>query len=225
MFVFLSTVTFLYMLFIIVIKLLGKSALAQLTPHDFGAIIFLSYLAFGAIKIDNLFQAIMGIIIVTFLHLLITKLSLLNKLNPFILGHPTLLIKHGNILFKNLKESRYPIAELLSNLRVAGYPNVSDIEYAILEANGSISILPKRELIPLTPKDIHMDVAYASLPVAVIVDEQIQYDNLKLIHKNVDWLKKELKAKGFDTIKGIAFASVQEIDGSFAISLKNEKSP
>ncbi len=53
----------------------------------------------------------------------------------------------------------------------------------------------KRELIPLTPKDIHMDVPYAGLPVAVIVDEQIQYDNLKLIHKNVDWLKKRIKSK------------------------------
>lgn len=212
-------------MFLIATKLLGKSALAQLTPHDFGAIIFLSYLAFGAIKIDNSWQAIMGMIVITCLHLFITKLSLLNKLNRFILGHPTLLIKHGNILFENLKESRYPIAELLSNLRVAGYPNVSEIEYAILEANGAISILPKRELAPLTPKDIHMDVEYAGLPIVVIVDEQIQYDNLKLIHKNENWLRKELKAKGFENIKNIAFASVQETDGSFTISLKNKKSP
>ncbi len=66
------------------------------------------------------------------------------------------------ILFlRTYKKSRYPIAELLSNLRVAGYPSVHEIEYAILEANGAISILPKRELVPLTPKDLNIEVKYA----------------------------------------------------------------
>ncbi|MDM5154242.1 DUF421 domain-containing protein [Bacillus sp. DX1.1] len=223
MIVFLCNVTFFFLLFIVSIKLLGKSALAQLTPHDFGAIIFLSYLAFSAIPIDGALQGIFGMIVITCLHLFITKLSLLNKLNRFILGNPTILIKHGNILFENLKQSRYPIAELLSNLRVAGYPSVDEIEYAILEANGAISIFPKRELVPLTPKDMNMDVEYTGLPIAVIVDEHIQYDNLKLIHKNEDWLRQELQARGFEDIKDIAFASVQETDGSFTVSLK--KSP
>ncbi len=62
-------------------------------------------------------------------------------------------------------------------------PSVHEIEYAILEANGAISILPKRELVPLTPKDLNIDVKYAGLPIALIVDSQIQYDNLKLIHR------------------------------------------
>ncbi|MDZ5609961.1 DUF421 domain-containing protein [Bacillus pseudomycoides] len=225
MIAFLCNVTFFFLLFIIAIKLLGKSALAQLTPHDFGAIIFLSYLAFQAIPVDGIWQGIVGMIVITCLHLFITKLSLLNKLNRFILGQPTILIKHGNILFENLKQSRYPIAELLSNLRVAGYPSINEIEYAILEANGAISILPKRELVPLTPKDIHMNVKYSGLPIALIVDAHIQYDNLKLIHKNEKWLRNELLKKGLEDIKNIAFASVQETDGSFTISLKNKKSP
>lgn len=72
---------------------------------------------------------------------------------------------------------------------------------------------------------MHIDVKYAGLPIALIVDTQIQYDNLKLIHKNEKWLRKELLEKGFEDIKNIAFASVQETEGSFAISLKNKKSP
>lgn len=168
--------------------MLGKSALAQLTPHDFGAIIFLSYLAFQAIPVSGALQAFLGMVVITCLHLILTKLSLFNKLNRFILGHPIILIKHGDIIFENLQKSRYPIAELLSNLRVAGYPSVHEIEYAILEANGAISILPKRELVPLTPKDLNIDVKYAGLPIALIVDSQIQYDNLKLIHKDEKWL-------------------------------------
>ncbi len=113
---------------------------------------FLSYLAFQAIPVSGALQAFLGMVVITCLHLILTKLSLFNKLNHFILGHPIILIKHGDIIFENLQKSRYPIAELLSNLRVAGYPSVHEIEYAILEANGAISILPKRELVPLTPK-------------------------------------------------------------------------
>lgn len=71
---------------------------------------------------------------------------------------------------------------------------------------------------------MNIDVKYAGLPIALIVDSQIQYDNLKLIHKDEKWLYKELKEKGITNIKNVAFASVQEIDGSFAISLKNRKS-
>ncbi|MEC2799955.1 DUF421 domain-containing protein, partial [Bacillus thuringiensis] len=74
--------------------------------------------------------------------------------------------------------------------------------------------------VPLTPKDLNIDVKYAGLPIALIVDSQIQYDNLKLIHKDEKWLYKELKEKGITNIKNVAFASVQETDGSFAISLK-----
>ncbi|MDI6674842.1 DUF421 domain-containing protein [Bacillus wiedmannii] len=220
MLLFLCNVSFFFILFLLSLKMLGKSALAQLTPHDFGAIIFLSYLAFQAIPVSGALQAFLGMFVITCLHLLLTKLSLLNKLNRFILGHPIILIKHGDIIFENLQKSRYPIAELLSNLRVAGYPSVHEIEYAILEANGAISILPKRELVPLTPKDLNIDVTYAGLPIALIVDSQIQYDNLKLIHKDEKWLYKELKEKGITNIKSVAFASVQETDGSFAISLK-----
>ena len=71
---------------------------------------------------------------------------------------------------------------------------------------------------------MNIDVKYAGLPIALIVDSQIQYDNLKLIHKDEKWLYKELKEKGITNIKNVAFASVQETDGSFAISLKNKKS-
>ncbi len=91
-------------------------------------------------------------VVITCLHLLLTKLSLFNKLNRFILGHPIILIKHGDIIFENLQKSRYPIAELLSNLRVAGYPSVHEIEYAILEANGAISILPKKRTCTINSK-------------------------------------------------------------------------
>lgn len=218
MFVFLVKLIFLFIVFILAVKLLGKSALAQLTPYDFGAIIFLSYLAFESIKVEGVLEGIIGIIVITCVHLFISKLSLLNWLNPFIIGNPTILIKHSKIIYENLRKSRYSLAELLSTLRAAGYPDIQDIDYAILEANGEISILPKKELVPITPKDLHMKVKYNGLPIAVVIEGKVQKHNLKLINKNEEWLKQELKAKGYHQMKEIFYASVRDTNHSLTVN-------
>ena len=80
----------------------------------------------------------------------------------------------------------------MSGLRTARYP---DIEYAILEATGEISILSREELVPVTPKDLHKKVEYHGFPIAVVIEGKVQKRNLKLINKNEEWLKQELKAK------------------------------
>jgi len=103
-FIFLVKLICLFIVFILAVKLLGKSALAQLTPYDFGAIIFLSYLAFGSIKVAGVMEGIIGIIVITCVHLFISKLSLLNWLNRFIIGNPTILIKHSKIIYKFKKK-------------------------------------------------------------------------------------------------------------------------
>ena len=216
--IFLVKLIFIYIVFIVAVKILGKSALAQLTPHDFGAILFLSYLAFGSIKIKGVMEGIIGIIVITCVHLVISKLSLLNWLNPFIIGKPTILVKHGKIIYKNLRKNRYPLSELLSNLRTARYPDIQDIEYAILEATGEISILPRKDLVPITPKDLHLKVEYRGLPIAVVIEGKVQKRNLKLINKNEEWLKEELKAKGYHQIKDIFYASVRDTDNSLTIN-------
>ncbi|MFT0803467.1 DUF421 domain-containing protein [Bacillus swezeyi] len=211
----------LFLVFILAVKLLGKSALAQLTPYDFGAIIFLAYLAFGPIKIDGVKEGIIGMVVITVVHLLISRLSLFNWLNSLIIGRPTILIKHSKIIYQNLKKSRYSLAELLSNLRASGYPDIKDIEYAILEANGEISILPKKELIPVTRKDLHIKTEYSGLPIAVVIEGKVQRQNLKLLNKDEKWLKNELKAKGYGRIQDVFYASVRDTDHSFTINTKD----
>ncbi|MFN2743993.1 MULTISPECIES: DUF421 domain-containing protein [Bacillus] len=221
MFVFVAKLILLFLIFILAVKLLGKSALAQLTPYDFGAIIFLAYLAFAPIKIKGVHEGIIGIAVITIVHLIISKLSLFNWLNDFIIGKPTILIKHSKVIYSNLKKSRYSLAELLSNLRASGYPDIQDIEYAILEANGEISILPKKDLIPVTPKDLHIKTDYSGLPIALIIEGKVQKHNLTLINKDEDWLKKELKEKGYDNIHEIFYASVRDTDHSLTVNMIN----
>ncbi|RYM05168.1 DUF421 domain-containing protein [Sporolactobacillus sp. THM7-7] len=222
MLLFLGKLILLFLIFIAAVKSLGKSALAQLTPHDFGAIIFLAYLAFAAIKVDKVTQSILGVIVLTCTHILISKLNLINWFNNMLIGSPTILITKGQIMYQNLKKSRYPLSELLSSIRAAGYPELKDIEYAILEPNGEISVLPKKASAPVTPKDLKLNIEPPGLPITVIIDGRVQHQNLELLHKDEQWLIQALKEKGHYSIKDILYASVRNTDLQLTVMTKEE---
>ncbi|MCQ6274845.1 DUF421 domain-containing protein [Bacillus sp. V3B] len=221
MLIFLGQLILLFSIYILGIRFLGRSALAQITPHDFGAIIYLAYISFGPLKIDTISKALIGIIVVISLHLVIGRLTLVNKINRFIIGEPIILIKHGKLIPSHLKKARYPLIELLAALRSSGYPEIQDIHYAILESNGGVSILPKREVAPITPHDLKVEIPYDEIPISVIVEGRIQEKNLKLLHKDKVWLKTELEKKGYRQLKDIFFATVSDKKHRLNVYLKD----
>lgn len=221
---FIVKLVFLFLFLILITRLLGKSMIAQLTPHDLITIFFLSYLAFQPIKADKIFEVVVGMVTIGGSYILISKMSLLQLFSHLIIGEPTILIKHGKIVKENLKKSRFSLMELLSTIRTAGYPNIDDIEYAILEPNGNISVLPKEEFSPVTPsmlKDFHIETRYKGLPIAVIIEGKIHNKNLKLINKNKEWLLEKIKAKGYTDIDKVFFATVEDKDYALNIFEEN----
>lgn len=221
MLLFLGQLVLLFSVYILGVRFLGKSALAQITPHDFGAIIFLAYISFGPIEIDTMEKALIGIIVVVSVHLLIGRLTLVNKINRLIIGEPIILIKNGNLIPSHLKKTRYPLIELLAALRSSGYPDINDIQYAILESNGKISILPKKEVAPITPHDLNIEVSHDEIPISVIVEGKFQEKNLKLLHKDKAWLQTELEKKGYKNLKEIFFATVSDENHILNVYLKD----
>lgn len=213
-----------FVLYIIVIRLLGKSALAQLTPHDFAALFFLAYVAFQPIKIETYWQSFIGIIGIGVTHLFISKLTLNNRIKHWIIGEPTVLVRHGKILPNNLRKSHFSLSELLSVLRTSGHAHVASIEYAFLEPNGDVSVIPKREYAAVTPADLHLEKDYEGIPIAVIVEGVIQKRNLQLINKEVTWLEEMLHERGFNNIHDIFFAYCLENDDALEVMLY-EQSP
>ncbi|QST00630.1 DUF421 domain-containing protein [Pontibacillus sp. ALD_SL1] len=218
MFNFLPPLLLIFVLYILVVRLLGKSALAQLTPHDFAALFFLAYVAFQPIQIDTYFQSLIGIIGIGLTHYALSRMSLMDGIKHFIIGQPTVLIRHGVILPENLKKSRFSLVELLSVLRTSGHPRVKEIEYAFLEPNGDISVIPKRESAPLTPADMGMELPYQGIPLSVIVEGKVQHRNLSLIEKDETWLLEQLNKQNYTSTLPIFFAYVLDGDTSIHIS-------
>ncbi|QGH35025.1 DUF421 domain-containing protein [Gracilibacillus salitolerans] len=212
MLLFIGQIIILFIIYVVAIRILGKIALAQLTPHDFGAVFFLAYILFGSLEIDGITQSVVGVITIILLYLTISKLSLWNKLDKLLIGDSTFLVRDGKINIDSLRKSHFTLLELLATIRNAGYFDISEVDYAILEPNGKISILPKKDKVSLTPGHLGLSTEDRGLPIIVIMEGEIQHNNLSIMDKNELWLKKELISKGYDQIDKILFATVRDKD-------------
>lgn len=217
MLLYIGKVILLFTISIVVIRFMGKAALAQLTPHDLTAIIFLATLAVNPLLSEKIGRSVAGIIIVMILHILFSRLALFHLLNRLLIGQPTILIKRGKIMKTNLRRSRYSLIELLATLRAGGYPDINDVEYAILEPTSEISIVPMKHASSVTPRDLNLKTEYQGLPISVIVEGKVQHQNLNIIGKDEQWLKEELQAAGHKNIKDIFYAAIKDSDHSLII--------
>ena len=194
----------------LVTKLIGKKQVSQLSLFDF--VIGISIGNFAAEMTINLeSEELYGIIAVllfggiAYLVSVGTMKSI--KLRRFFMGSPTILIEHGKILQDNFYKVKYDINDMLEQCRVNGYFDISEIDYAIVEANGELSILAKSEYLPVNRNDMKLKVSKNGLCANVIIDGKVMYNNLKKIKKDEKWLNKELRLKGKD-ISDIILATV-----------------
>ena len=108
-------------------------------------------------------------------------------------GKSTMLIDKGKILEFNLKKQRYPVEELIEQLRVAGYPNIMDVDYAILETSGEVSVIPKREKNGVTVGDMNLDTDDEGYPRVVVLEGTVIDSNLNALRRDEKWLSDKLK--------------------------------
>ncbi len=186
----------LYILVLIVMRLMGKREIGQFQPFELAIAIMISDLASNPISdtgipLSNGIIPIMGLL---FMHLIISILNLTsNRIRGIICGKPTILIYKGKINEKNLKKERFSINELESKLRNNDVFNISDVEYAILETNGNISVILKKDKNTPTIKDLNIKPKYEGMVYNLIVDGKISYENLKILNKDYSWLNKKTK--------------------------------
>lgn len=124
------------------------------------------------------------------------------------MGTPTILIDNGKILEKGLKKVKMDINDLLEECRNAGFFDMSQIESAVMEVNGKLSILPKSEYRPLTPNDMNIKVEEEYIKSPVIIDGKIMINNLKNMKKTESWLKKNLKSLGYKNIENLLLVTI-----------------
>ncbi|MFA8439537.1 DUF421 domain-containing protein [Pueribacillus sp. YX66] len=203
-----SLVIFVVLLF--VIKLLGKKQISEMSFFEYIIGITIGAIA-ASISIDRNIPLIFGVVslfIWILIPYLLNYLTLKSKnVRDFIEGSESVLIKDGKIMEDNLKKENYSVENLLNQLRKKNVFNASDVEFAVLETDGNLSVLLKKDKQPLTPNDLNIPVGFEKEPQTVIMDGQIVDEELKNRGLNRRWLKTELEKIGV-TIENVFLGQV-----------------
>lgn len=217
------SLTFVIFLFFVT-KMLGKKQISQLSFFEYVTGITIGSIAAEVIMglEQNMFLGFLAIVIVSILPFLGGIVSLKSKkFRDFTEGKGTIFIKDGKIMEENLKKERYTVDEMLELLRKKDVFQVSDVEYAILEATGELSVLLKKENQPLTAKDLNIKVASIKEPQTVIMDGKILDEPLSTIGYNRGWLKTELEKLGV-TIENVFVGQVNSY-GEVTVDVFDDK--
>ena len=189
-------VSILYILVLLIMRLMGKREIGQMQPFELVIAIMIADLASipmadVGVPITN---GIVPILALLLFQLIISKLNLKSiKLREIICGKPSILIYRGKIDEEQLNKEKITINELQERLRQKDIFSIGDVEYAILETNGEISVIQKPEKRNVIPEDLNILPDYEGIPYDLVIDGKIMQDNLKKIGKDINWLTKETK--------------------------------
>ena len=182
---------------LLAVRLMGKREIGQLQPVELVVIIIIADVASVPMEevgtpilqgIIPIFALVVGQLILSYLNI---KSVFFHKL---ISGKASVLISKGKINEENLKKQRYTIDGLIEQMRVAGYADIKDVEYAILETSGQISVIPKQDKNNVTVGDMNIKTEYVGYPRIIIMDGVLYKNNLKSLGYDDVWLKKKLEA-------------------------------
>ena len=175
---------------------MGKKEIGQMQPVELVAIIIIADVA--SVPMQNvgtpLVQGIIPIFAILVVELVLSYLNIkFEFFHKLISGKPSILIAKGKIIEKNLKKQRYSIDGLLEQIRIVGYQDIRDVDYAILETSGQISVIPKREKMNVTCEDLKIKNEYVGFPRIVVMEGKVYPQNLEMLGLNKVWLKNKLK--------------------------------
>lgn len=181
-------VIILYTIVLITMRLMGKREIGQLQPFELAISIMIADLASVpmadiGIPIVSGIVPILGLLA---LHLLISFINLKSiKAREIICGKPSILIYRGKINEKALKKERFTVNELEERLRGNNISAVGDVEYAILETSGQITVIPKPDKRGAIPADFDIMPEYEGIPYDLVIDGKVMYKNLRIIRKRL----------------------------------------
>lgn len=209
-----------------VTRFIRKTQINEITPFDFISAIVLGELLGNAIYDD---EVRLGIIIYAItlwgiLMFIIEKITQkFRRSRKFFDGDPAIIVRDGQIDFNVIKREKLDLNELLSILRQKDAFSIREIEFAILEQSGDISVLKKSKYNNPSTEDLSLPYKPVYLPINLILDGEILYDNLKAIGYDKKWLINQIHMFGVENVEEVFFADWKQDEGMHVVPLKNKK--
>ena len=189
----------------VIAKLIGHKQISQLDFFDYITGITIGSIAAElATELEKPLKPLVAMIVYGAVAVILSVLtSKLPKTRKFINGTPTIIMDNGKIYRKNMKKAKIDLSEFLVLCRQEGYFNLSDIQTAIFECNGRLTVLPVSTKRPMNPGDMKLTPQPEYINTEVIMDGRILHDNLKRMGLDIKWLEKQIKEQGFKNAKEV----------------------
>lgn len=214
----------LYLFVMLLMRVMGKRQVGELQPFELVITILIADLAAVPMEATDipLLHGLLPLTVLLIIELTVSYMSLHSQwFRRLVSGTPSILIENGRIVEKQLQKLRYNLNDLLEQLRMAGYPNIQDVEFAILETGGQLSVIPKSQKRPLNPEDLGISTGYEGLPQTLIVDGAINDASLQKMNLDRTWLQQELEKQGYQDAKQILFATISTNGSVFMQAREN----
>ena len=189
----------------IITKIMGHKQVAQLDFFDYVSGITIGSIgAELATELEEPYKPLIALCVWGGASLLLNLIAhKLPKTRKYINGTPTILMNEGKLYRKNLKKAKLDLSEFMMLCREQGYFDLDEIQTAIFEHNGKVSILPKAANRPATPEDLKITSKATHIGVEVIMDGRVMGENLTRMGRNTNWLEKQLKAQEYKSVKEV----------------------
>jgi len=204
---------------------MGKRAIGEFPVFDFLIVIILGSIVGADIADPDIkhVPTAIAILAIGIFQRLVTKWKISNrKIGRLITFEPTVVVQNGKFADKNLRKIRYSIDNILQMLREKNIFDINEVETAIIEANGALSVLKKPQKNSVTLEDMNILKPTSTISFPVIVEGTVYADVLREVNLNEAWLKQELHNQGVTDLKDVFFASINR-NLELHVSLQNEK--
>ncbi|MCM1297100.1 MAG: DUF421 domain-containing protein [Muribaculaceae bacterium] len=197
-------------------RLIGQRQISQMSLFDYiNGICIGSIAAEFATNLEEWYRPLTAMVIYGFAAALINLLTCKSlALRKFFNGKPLVLFEDGRLYKGNLYRAKLDINEFLTQCRVAGYFDLSQLGAVVLETNGQLSFLPLAAERPLTPADMQLKPQEETLQINLILDGKILQENLRASGRSEEWLKEQLHSQGIGQVREVFLASCDK-QGSF----------
>ena len=203
----------LYLTIVGAMKIMGKRQIGQMQLSELVTVTILSELASYAILDTDtpIIYSLAPVIILICIEVTVSFLSVKSRfLSRLVDGNPAYIIYRGKLDQRELLASRLTLAEVISEIRAAGFNSISEIYYMILEPSGKISVIPKIEFQPVTPCGMNLDVRESGIDHAIVFDGNVVPEGLDAIGKNSEWLGKFMKKNNIRSLSEIFYFAVND---------------
>ena len=205
----------LYLALILVIRLMGKRQLGQMEPTEFVVTMLIADLASVPMQDEGipLLSGLIPILVVLAIELLLSVLVYHSvPMRRFFCGKPVVLMHDGKLEQQNLRKTRVTPDELTEFLRLQGVTDLTTVQYAILETDGTLNVIPFPNRCPVTAEQLGIDAGDTAYPYIVISNGRVLEANLKHIGRDLNWLKGRLKSQGIKDAGDVFLMTADQTD-------------